>query len=382
MTDVIMANPMGAIAQATQTAGAMDQLSRMRTQDQYQAQDRGIDAQARKQKLLQEAMAFAGKVAPEILSAPTPEEKNARYQQFRAISGLQGFPVEMLPLQYSPEVERRLSLAAANVGRQDTKYGTTAAYFKDPATGKVIAAQGNQAGGFYAGGKPIPSSYEPVAAPNTQYAQEMQNQRFYDKPQIAGQTRAAEAGVDIQARPIIARGEAEARADVEARTKPQIEADVAKAKAEVTAAVEKRIKEQGQMGKLEDADRIYQSLSTADLGQIYGRGESLYPNLMRSQSGIDMVANRNQMVGMLELAAAGEMKGQGQITESERKILKDAATTLNNPDISPDMARASLDRAMAIIYRNAGQKFTPPGKSPAAPQQGGSAPAADDWSDL
>lgn len=374
MNDIIMANPMGAIGQAVQTAGAMDQLSRMRTQDQTMQQDRGMELQDRQSKLAQAGVEFAAKAGTALDQVQDPAQKAAMYKQLRSMAGIQGFNVDAFPSEYTPAAQQRLDLAKAQVlSGQTAKYGTSATYFRDPTTGKVVAAQGNQAGGFHVGGRAIPGNWEPVAAPNTQYSQEMQNQRFYDKPQIAGQSRQAEANVDIVTKPIIAGGEAEARLTAEQKIKPETAARIAEAKANVAAAVEKRIKQEGQLGKLEDADRIYQALSAADLGAIYGRGESLYPTLMRNQAGIDLMAQRDQMVGMLELAAAGEMKGQGQITEPERKILKDSATTLAKPDISPELARASIDRAMAIIYRNAGQKFVKPDTGPAAPQQGGNA---------
>ncbi len=54
---------------------------------------------------------------------------------------------------------------------------------------------------------------------------------------------------------------------------------------------------------------------------------------------------------MLSLAAAGELKGQGQITENERLMLRQAVSILGNENISPDLARESLDSAMRIISR-------------------------------
>lgn len=148
-----------------------------------------------------------------------------------------------------------------------------------------------------------------------------------------------------------------AKLDARMEKEPELKRRNAEAAAEAKAAVEKRVAELGQSKKIEDATAIYNELKGSDLGMIYGRGESLYPTLLRSQKGIDMMAQRDRLVGMLELAAAGEMKGQGQITESERKILKDSATVLNRADISPRMAEAALDDAMEILHRNAGQTF-------------------------
>lgn len=178
---------------------------------------------------------------------------------------------------------------------------------------------------------------------------------------IQGAKEKAKLEQQARFKPGIAEETARREAAVKAETAPLIEAETVRARETVQAEIEKRIKQEGQLGKIEDADRIYKVLSGADLGAIYGKGESLYPSLMRSQTGIDLMAQRDQLVGMLELAAAGEMKGQGQITESERKILKDSATALNNPDISPELARIYLDQAMKVLYRNAGKQFRAPG---------------------
>lgn len=127
-----------------------------------------------------------------------------------------------------------------------------------------------------------------------------------------------------------------------------------------TAEASKIISQKQQEAKLETADSIYKSLSDSDLDLIYGNRESWIPDWMRSQQGVNLIADRDQLVSMLELAAAGEMKGQGSIQESEREILRKAATTLKNADISPQKARQALDQAMQTIYRNAGKEFNTP----------------------
>ena len=148
-------------------------------------------------------------------------------------------------------------------------------------------------------------------------------------------------------------------ADV-AEDKAGIAAAVVTAQNEAKAAVDKQISQQGQMSKLDDADRVYKALSEADLDLIYGKGESWLPDYFRSQAGLDLLARKAQLVGMLKLAARGELKGQGPITEGEQSILSEATTVLDNPEISPDMAKEALDSAMSILYRNAGKEFVPP----------------------
>ena len=141
------------------------------------------------------------------------------------------------------------------------------------------------------------------------------------------------------------------------------QAEIAEAKTEATettkARVQKAVTQRGAANKLGDARTLYDRLRGANLDLIYGRGESLYPDILRSQQGIDLLADRDQLVSMLKLGARGELKGQGPITEGEQGILSQAVTTLGNPNISPEKAREDLDAAMGILFRNAGEEFTP-----------------------
>jgi len=100
-------------------------------------------------------------------------------------------------------------------------------------------------------------------------------------------------------------------------------------------------------------------LLDSDLDSIYGRGESLYPDLFRGQQGIDLIAKRNRFVAALELAAAGKMKGQGTLSDSERKILKEGATTLSNPDISAEAAQAEIQRILPTYAKAANAEWSP-----------------------
>ncbi len=157
---------------------------------------------------------------------------------------------------------------------------------------------------------------------------------------------------------------------------PKIEEAITKARKEAEAAVSKKISEMGQLNKLEDADAIYENLSGANLENIYGYGEKWYPDFLRSQEGIDLIAQRDQLVSMLTIAARGELKGQGPITDQEAGTLEKAATGLSNPNISPTLARRYLDSAMTTLYRNAGQRFEPGDTGQATPTSNNSSPPA------
>ena len=146
-----------------------------------------------------------------------------------------------------------------------------------------------------------------------------------------------------------------AKADVERATKPQIEAAVVTAKDKASAGVAKEVSQQSSAGSLDDAEYIYNKMKSSKLDKVYGRGESVYPELMRSQEGIDIIANRDQLVAMLKLGARGQLKGQGAVSDSDAKTLSESTTVLGNPNISPKAAREALDRAMLTLRRSAGK---------------------------
>lgn len=157
-----------------------------------------------------------------------------------------------------------------------------------------------------------------------------------------------------------------AKLDVQGEKLPKIDADRERARLKVQAEVEKQIAQQGQLGRFQDAQALYTDLmpggkeDLSRLNRIYGRGESLYPKIARSQEGINSLAQRDQLVSMLQLGARGELKGQGPITESEQGILSKAITILAEPDISPKLASQYINQAMDILGRNAGKAPTTP----------------------
>lgn len=120
------------------------------------------------------------------------------------------------------------------------------------------------------------------------------------------------------------------------------------------AAVERRVSQIGGLSKLSDAELSYGRLVGGDLSKIYGRGEGLWPDLLRSQDGIDLMAERDRFVGLLTMAGRQDLKGQGSVTESEVNTLARSQSILSNPNVSPSAARAALDEAMNIFRRNAG----------------------------
>jgi len=126
------------------------------------------------------------------------------------------------------------------------------------------------------------------------------------------------------------------------------QADLAKAEADLALQSTKQA-----MTDFEAA----QSISTIDnllnknLDNVYGVEEQFVYDRFRSQEGKDMLADRNQIIASLQLAQAGKLKGQGQVSEGERAILKDASTVLGDSSISPEKARDALQKARESIVR-------------------------------
>lgn len=113
---------------------------------------------------------------------------------------------------------------------------------------------------------------------------------------------------------------------------------------------------QSQAKKIPAVDALRTSLDGADFDKIYGREERFYPDWARSQEGVDMKSNINQLVGLLKLGARGELKGQGTISDFESKMLGDAATQLENNLISPQAAKRAYQQAIEVLYKSAGQQ--------------------------
>lgn len=106
------------------------------------------------------------------------------------------------------------------------------------------------------------------------------------------------------------------------------------------------------------------------IDRVLGSNTDNLTGVLRAQGGWNPWANLdakstssliNQVSSQLQLAAAGKLKGQGQITENERAILRDAVLALN-PDgkggyaLSDDELRRRLKEAQAILMRNAGMQ--------------------------
>ena len=109
-------------------------------------------------------------------------------------------------------------------------------------------------------------------------------------------------------------------------------------------------------GKAESAEKhsIQTAYNMADklrnakgFGDIYGSIQGKTPTLR--QSSVDAEAIRDQLGNILTLAARGALKGQGQVSDSETKMLQQAQTMLNNPRISDEVAAEEVQRVMDYL---------------------------------
>lgn len=111
------------------------------------------------------------------------------------------------------------------------------------------------------------------------------------------------------------------------------------------------------LNEAQDNLSLAKRLSNIDLDIVFGRGESLIPLVARSQEGQNLIADLDRLSGQLELAAAGKLKGQGTITDSERKTLRESVSAIRNRDISPEKAKSELIRIIPLfetIIKNLG----------------------------
>lgn len=122
------------------------------------------------------------------------------------------------------------------------------------------------------------------------------------------------------------------------------------------ADVAKKKEEARQAGAAKGAE-AYNIQTAADLAEslkghasfknIYGSLQGVTPSL--TQGSVDAEAIRDQLGNILTLAARGQLKGQGQITEGETSMLRQAQTMLSNPRISDQAAATEVNRVINYL---------------------------------
>ena len=69
----------------------------------------------------------------------------------------------------------------------------------------------------------------------------------------------------------------------------------------------------------------------------------------RNQEIVDARAVKDQLVGLLSLDSRQKMKGSGQISDFESRLLGQSATVLTNPRISDELAEAEIRKIAGIM---------------------------------
>lgn len=112
------------------------------------------------------------------------------------------------------------------------------------------------------------------------------------------------------------------------------------------------------------SDNIDSLLAQPNFDDIYGTVAGVTPDLMPAS--VNARAAANQVVNQLSLENRNKMKGQGQISDYEGKLLAAAATKLSNPRISAKEARQELAKLKGFLVNPPPRVGVTPG-TPGAP---------------
>ena len=144
-----------------------------------------------------------------------------------------------------------------------------------------------------------------------------------------------------------------------APTRASIAGDVAAQTVKSTAAAEESLPTNISKNRRILADNIgvvetIDDLLTAKDGRTalsyaYGRTNAMLPDWMKTEQMVDSEALRNRVVASVQLENVKKLKGTGPITENEQKILANAASVLNNPLISVELAEKEMRRVKAMF---------------------------------
>ena len=86
-----------------------------------------------------------------------------------------------------------------------------------------------------------------------------------------------------------------------------------------------------------------ESLEKTDLSPVLGYYDSRTPTILSSSA--DLEADLANLLAVMSVAEAGKLKGQGNISEGERDMLKASISVLSSRDISVERAKKALEEA-------------------------------------
>lgn len=147
--------------------------------------------------------------------------------------------------------------------------------------------------------------------------------------------------------------------DVRLKTEPKIKAANIKAEAEA----ERTLPENIQASQLKAADNLNAYNIVSDflirdksgkypmVEAAFGRPNVMAPDFIKPQSWVDAEAQKDQVLSLLHLENVKKLKGTGPITEPEQKVLRQAATVLANPLISPELVVKEMKRVQTMFAK-------------------------------
>lgn len=106
-------------------------------------------------------------------------------------------------------------------------------------------------------------------------------------------------------------------------------------------------------GNLQDINTINSMLQNAELDNISG-GLGQYKPMLFGQAKTAKT-QYDQIVGALQLAKAGQIKGQGQISDYERKVLKEASAAVDR-GMSDEEFRKALVKLRGVLMTSSGME--------------------------
>lgn len=328
-------------SQRTAPASPIQQLSAMESlKSRKMANEQSLQS-----KQLQ-GLKFAANIKSQLDSVENPLEKSKLYSTAIDLAERSGFDTSNYPKQYDEQAQRLLDVSHMQV--YNPEQFSRQLKSKGFGFGSQIEFKDDEGNMFF--GTTVQDRASGIVRPTIVAADGSDKQPVGQLQMVSG------AGMTPQEKVTQAKDIATVKAEVRRDMEPEIQAKITKAKETVKAEVSKKLKQEGEKNRLSDLETIYTVLEKGDLNSIFGKGESIYPTLLRSQKGIDLMAKKDQFVAMLELAAAGQMKGAGQISDSERRILRDSATILNKPDISATAAMETMETTMELLRKKAGVK--------------------------
>lgn len=297
---------------------------------------------------------FFGRSA-EVLERTPPEQLQQAYQQVLAVGTANGVDISDAPDVITPEFITQMKNQAVLQGFKPKDEVTGTASQRDFETFRALQAKAKAPGATQADIDAV-NQFGREAGFTRETAQELAD----IKTQQAISTAEGVAGVALQTKPGIEGAVVTEKGKAEAAT----ELGAAELAAKRLATDETKIKNQQEKLDLIGAKEAAIAEAAGAIGRInglllgdrfssgFGKLVSNTPDTLKSQEAIDVIAELDQIRGLVSLESRQKLKGQGTISDSESKTLEKSATVLSNPLISDNLARKELKKIKKVFERS------------------------------